>query len=137
MRAWNVLKNRAWGQQIQALSQRGWVEPVPDYNAIETNLGKRLYVLEHGFGRLAKVQQKKAEFGVAFVAWEGDIATAFDDMLPEKTVEAQDEQHIPLDISTAVLQAFPCASFAYDDASGEVHRFLLADLSVRCPDDSR
>ena len=38
--------------------------------------------------------------------------------------------------SAAIFKAFPCATFGNDDAAGETWKFVRADLSVRCPDDS-
>ena len=38
--------------------------------------------------------------------------------------------------SAAIFNAFPCSEFGYDDAAGETWKFVRADLSIRCPDDS-
>eukprot|EP01050_Picozoa_sp_SAG11_P021919 SAG11_NODE_4008_length_2109_cov_1.548756_1_plen_250_part_00 len=59
LKEWAELKYKGWGRQLAALKPRGWVEPDPDYDEMDTQLGRRLFVLEHGFGTLVKVQKKK------------------------------------------------------------------------------
>ena len=60
---WSSLQSLRWGQQISALAADGWVEPSPDYSIIDKHLGQRLFVMEQGFGKLVKVEQKKRGWG--------------------------------------------------------------------------
>ena len=57
--AWENLKGMAWGKQLAVLKPQGWVEPPPDYDEADALLGKRLFVIEQGFGVLVKAVKKK------------------------------------------------------------------------------
>ena len=59
LKAWGVLKTKTWGGQLKELKDRGWTEPAPDFAELEEKLGERVYVSEHGFGKLAKVEKTK------------------------------------------------------------------------------
>ena len=48
---------------LNALTGRGWKEPDPEYNEIDTQLGRRVFVMEHGFGTVVKVTRKKRGWG--------------------------------------------------------------------------
>eukprot|EP01052_Picozoa_sp_SAG31_P027027 SAG31_NODE_2495_length_5606_cov_5.934084_3_plen_499_part_00 len=56
---WVMLKKRNWGDQLATLKSRGWVEPDPEWNLLDTALGKNLYVMELGYGQLVRVHKKK------------------------------------------------------------------------------
>ena len=60
---WIVLKSMGWGKQLNTLKPRGWEEPIPEYNEMEGQVGRRLFVLEHGFGMLLKAPKKKRGWG--------------------------------------------------------------------------
>ncbi len=57
--AWESLKAMDWGKQLGVLKPQGWIEPAPDYDEADGLLGKRLFVIEHGFGVLVKAVKKK------------------------------------------------------------------------------
>jgi TPR repeat protein/CRP-like cAMP-binding protein len=61
--AWESLKDKNWGKQLGVLLPQGWVEPAPDYDEAESLIGKRLFVIEHGFGVLVKAVKKKRGWG--------------------------------------------------------------------------
>ena len=60
---WASLKARGWGAQMKQLAEQGWQEPSPDYDKIDTQIFRRLFVLEHGFGTLVKVNETKRGWG--------------------------------------------------------------------------
>ena len=61
---WSKLQNiGGWGKQLAALKKDGWVEPEPDCNTIDQHLGARLFVMDLGFGKLVKVEEKKRGWG--------------------------------------------------------------------------
>eukprot|EP01043_Picozoa_sp_COSAG02_P051043 COSAG02_NODE_5321_length_4439_cov_5.402765_2_plen_883_part_01 len=62
MKIWAVLKSRTWGGQLATLCGKGWVEPEPGYADLESQLARRIFVMEHGFGRVAKVEKTKRGF---------------------------------------------------------------------------
>eukprot|EP01043_Picozoa_sp_COSAG02_P051042 COSAG02_NODE_5321_length_4439_cov_5.402765_1_plen_522_part_10 len=62
MKIWAVLKTRSWGSQLATLCAKGWVEPEPSYADLESQLARRVFVMEHGFGRVAKVEKTKRGF---------------------------------------------------------------------------
>jgi hypothetical protein len=66
---WTVLQTRSWGSQLSTLRGKGWVEPDPAYTDLESQLGRRVYVMEHGFGRLAKVERTKRGFKPSTIAF--------------------------------------------------------------------
>ena len=63
LRDWATMKRQGWGQVLNALTGRGWEEPHPEYNEIDTQLGRRVFVMEHGFGTVVKVTKKKRGWG--------------------------------------------------------------------------
>ena len=68
---WAGLERIGWGKQLQTLKPRGWEEQEPDYDDMDSQLGKRLFVCEHGFGMLLKAPKKTRGWGpcsVEFVA---------------------------------------------------------------------
>ena len=62
MKIWAVLKSRSWGSQLATLCGKGWMEPEPSYADLESQLARRIFVMEHGFGRMAKVEKTKRGF---------------------------------------------------------------------------
>ena len=60
---WETLQKKGWGQQLQFLNAEGWTEPAPDYDGAEDLVGERVFVMEHGFGVLVKVNKKKRGWG--------------------------------------------------------------------------
>lgn len=60
LQSWYDLKELPWGKQIRELvGGHGWTEPSPEYDKIDLQLGRRVFVLEHGYGTLVKCLRKK------------------------------------------------------------------------------
>ena len=60
---WESIREKPWGQQINALTANGWVEPAAEYDEADTLVEKSLFVMEHGPGKLVKVAKKKRGWG--------------------------------------------------------------------------
>jgi hypothetical protein len=55
------------------MESEGWLQPAPDHDLIDEQLGKRVFVRDLGFGRLLAVRKKKRGWGPCDVAFvDGD-----------------------------------------------------------------
>ena len=85
LQMWFDLKPLPWGKQMKELTPAGWTEPSPEYDDMDSQLGRRLFVLEHGFGTLVKCNRKKRSWGPCAVDFvDGNsIAVPFRYLVPK------------------------------------------------------
>jgi hypothetical protein len=70
---WSAIKDLKWGRQLAEMESEGWLQPAPDHDLIDEQLGKRVFVRDLGFGRLLAVRKKKRGWGPCDVAFvDGD-----------------------------------------------------------------